>query len=138
MFQVTKKIERAFKEKKLPYEIFDHEEVSILQVPFSGQNIRSAKVSFISMDNSNNVAVRVLNMGVVREERISIVLLLLNELNNRYRYLKFVMDENRVVSIQYDLPESGKGIGAICFEVVQRFIRVVDEAYPELMEAIWG
>ena len=66
------------------------------------------------------------------------MLLACNELNNKYRWVKFVIDDDRDINIEADCVISPSTAGTVCIEMFYHFMGIAKEAYPVLMRAQWG
>ena len=52
--------------------------------------------------------------------------------------MRFTLDSDGDINMEYDFPVSITEIGEPAYEIAVRFTQVLDEAYPELMKAMWG
>lgn len=97
-------------------------------------------VRFISLDDDNDVAIRALGIvgGVPKEKRLR-VLEACNEINCKRRFLKFVLDRDGDVNVEYDfLMRADDGcIGEMACEVFAITMHLIDKDYPLLMKAIY-
>ena len=89
-------------------------------------------------DNGHTVAIRCFRLARAKEDRFVDVLKTCNELNNRFRWFKFSIDNDSDINMEIDCIVNEETAGEVVLELVQRLCNVVDEAYPELMEAIYG
>ena len=62
----------------------------------------------------------------------------LNALNVKYRYVKFCCDNDGDVNIEYDYPVRSENPENSAEEIVIRFVKIIDDAYPQLMHALWN
>ena len=63
----------------------------------------------------------------------------INQQNAKFRFVKFVIDTNdHTVQAEADVAFRSHDVGDICLEYVSRCINICDDAYPELMKALWG
>lgn len=105
---------------------------------FGLKNGGSYRIRFISRDNDNDVAVRVFGFVSVEPRKISKILPVINTLNNKYRFVKFVCDDDGDVNVEYDFPISATRPEESATELVLRIANILDEAYPELMHVLWS
>lgn len=138
MFQATRQISEAFTEKELKFRVEENDQRSYLEAGFNGDNVKAVKVRFISTDNDNDVAVRAYRIVSTNADKLPKVLKAINELNNKYRYIKFVVDEDNDINAEYDLAVRTGNVGPVCVEIFIRFMNIIDEAYPVLMQAMWA
>lgn len=99
----------------------------------------SYQIKYICKDGGkNDVAVRVFGLASFPKGREQAAYRLLNGLQRKYRYLRFVLDKDNDVNLEYDLPSDSENVGPIGREMLIRIMKMVDEFYPELMRAIWA
>ena len=61
-----------------------------------------------------------------------------NELNAKYRWIRFYIDGDGDVVADVDAYVDEESCGEICYSLVNRMVSVVDEAYPVLARARWN
>ena len=139
MFQASKAICNVLK-KQHDLKVFteDSDDSSEAWLSFRINNGPSYKIRFISRDNDNDVAVRVFALMSADEANRSKLLPVINELNAKYRYVKFVCDSDGDLNVEYDFPVTGSSPAESAGEIVARFVRIIDESYPVLMRAMWA
>ena len=97
--------------------------------------------SIIFAGFGNDVAIRLYGLvNSVAESKVQKMQEVVNECNCQYRYLKFTMDKDRDVNIEYDIPlrADDETVGAMACEIFIRIMKVADDAYPKFMRVIWG
>ncbi len=139
VYKATNLIAAAFDEKGIKYKIEETESLSFVKVGFTGDNL-SVVSNLISTDNDNDVKIMTTNFAKFPEGKIEKGYEVVNQLNNKYRFAKFTIDSSGNVAAQYDLPVStpDADVAALCVELVLRFAKIVDGAYPDVMKAIWS
>jgi len=137
-FKATKAIAAAFDEAGLKYSIIEPGGSSAVKAVFGGDNYDSATVHYISSDDDNDVKVVILSFVKVPASKREKVIMVLNDMNNKYRYLKFVMSEDNDVRVEYDFPLKITNPGDVAVEILIRMMKILDDVYPELMKAIWS
>ena len=139
MFQATQEIYRELQQVD-GFKVFtdEHEKTSDVWLQFSVKNGSSYRIRFISKDDDNDVSVRVFGLVRVETEEKPRILAALNELNVKYRFVKFCCDNDGDVNVEYDYPVNSISPAASAKEMVIRFTQIIDEAYPVLMRALWG
>ncbi|MBQ7850583.1 MAG: hypothetical protein IJ343_12720 [Clostridia bacterium] len=95
-------------------------------------------IRFISGDDKDDVSVRVTELLNVQEPDRAALLPVINGLNNRFPYVKFTLDQNGRVNVSYDYLEPTVHPANSAEEIITHLTRTIDEAYPELMHALWG
>ncbi len=133
----TYAIQQSFDEKGIKYRVTEVEESSVVEAAFGIDNGPSVTVRFISRDDDNDVAIRIFDLIKVTEDKRSNVLTAINQINNQYRYLKFVINDKGGVNAENDLYMRTDNVGEICVEMFIRCMQILKKAYPILMHAIW-
>ncbi len=139
MFKATKAIyDELTKEENLKVFVEEDEDRSYVWLQFGIKNGGSYRIRFISNDDDNDVSVRVYGLLSVEGEQKEKVFPALNTLNNKYRFVKFVMDDDGDINIEYDFTVRSVAPEKSAEEIVIRIVKIVDEAYPVLMRAMWA
>ena len=141
MFNAIRILDEAFSARKLNYTFEKAEQYEELRVPFNIKNGPSVVLRYISFDRDNDLTVTISNLvnSVPDEKRIKL-LETCNLLNSRFRYLKFKMDEQNNLDVQYDFLQSSgdAGMGEMAFEILLRSVRIMNEAYQEIAKALYA
>ncbi len=61
-----------------------------------------------------------------------------NKLNVKYRWLSFYIDDDEEVTCNADSLLNADTAAEVCFNLLVRFITIVDEAYPEMMKVLYN
>lgn len=139
MFQATQRIYEELKhEDGLKVFTDETENTTCAWLQFSVKNGGTYRIRFINTDDDNDTAVRIFGLLNISDDVRPQVMKAVNALNRRFRYAKFVCDDDGDVNIEYDFPVSGSNPAASAREIVIRLVRIVDEAYPELMRAVYS
>lgn len=138
MFKATREIKNIFDKKGIKYRLVDKDEVSYIEAGIRGENFSSLDVCYFSRDNDNDVSVRVMQICKVPEGKLAQMLIALNDCNNRFRYVKFVMDKDRDINLEYDMPLKNTDVGEIATELIIRIMKIMEEAYPIFMKALYA
>lgn len=139
MYKMTREIYEALKNKS-GLKVFTEEvgNSSFAWLQFSIKNGGSYRIRFISRDDDNDVAVRIFGLVSIDSAQQAKILPVLNQLNAKYRYVKFVMDKDGDINLEYDYLVRCPDPAASAEEIIVRIVKIVDEAYPELMRAMWA
>jgi len=139
VFKATREIAAKLDSEEIKYSILTGNDSSTVQVKYSGDNFSTLEILFISRDDDNDVAVRAWGFvsGISKEKRDKMIGVA-NAMNDRFRYVKFVLDNDDDLNITYDIPMSTTNVGEVAREIISRFVNIADEAYPEFMKALWA
>jgi hypothetical protein len=136
MYRATREIYEAFQDADLKCVVKELDHSSILLAGIAGKHT-SFDVAFVSKDNDNDVSLRVLDLVHIDPMLMTPLLHAVNKLNSKYRYAKFVVDEEEAaVSLFFDFPLNAKNTGPIALELLSRVSKIVDDAYPVLVQYV--
>ena len=129
---------KFFDEKGFRYE--DRKDGKAIRLGIGGlKNLEGIRVSVIFDDNDRTVAVRSYELCKIPEAKLDKLHELCSDLNAKYRWVKFYVDsEDNTITIESDLITTPEEAGAEIFEVVGRMSVIVDQAYPDIMKALWS
>ena len=138
VFKATREIAAKLDSEEIKYSILTGNDSSTVQVKYSGDNFSTLEILFISRDDDNDVSVRVIHICKVPDNKLAPMILAVNECNNKFRYVKFVMDKDRDINLEYDMPLKNNDVGEIAVELLIRIMKIMDEAYPIFMKAMYA
>lgn len=138
VYNASKEIAKVFDDNGIKYRINETANTSAVEAGFSGKNAPNILVRFISTDDDNDVAARILSLVKVTDEKRPAVLEAINSLQRRFRYVNFTIDDDGDVHVGYDMPVRTTNVGDIAVEMFVRMVKIADDAYPVLMKAIWS
>ena len=112
----------------------DEDDDEQISVSFSGDNMDDIKVDIFFDEELDSVSMRSWYVISFDEADLSDVLLKVNELNNNYKYVSFVVDlSDYSVDAKIDCPlRDDANAGEIAYDALYYMISIVNEAYPEL------
>ena len=95
---------------------------------------------FLKFDETDtHVHLEGLNFIKVPEGKYDAVYKVLNECNDQYTHVKFVLDtRNGQINARDDDVIQLDTCGEECFELMLRMVKVVEDAYPKFMKALWA
>lgn len=119
------------------YRIIDEEE-TILAVGIQMPNTKM-DMFFNFDDDCIEVGLYALNFATVPDEKFEKMYKTCNDLNMTYTHACFAVDENhnqiRVSDENFIQLET---VGEECFEMMEALAIIINNAYPEIMKAIWS
>lgn len=137
MFRATREVVKAFQEVNFKCKVEEADGISLVKAGVSGKQT-TYQIHFISTDDDNDVAVRVVAfVKGVPEKRVQL-LEAANACNERFRFVKFVLDQEGRVNVEADIPQRVTNVGPVAVEITVRIMRILDEAYPVFMKALWS
>ena len=138
------RIAEAFKahldEKGIKYTYFEPEEnrAEAIRISFSGENTDSIAVTFFFDKDASSINVKSFSIAKIPTEKIIDIYVVLNELNNEYRWVKFYVDDDNEVTVSGDAITDVATAGEECEEILFRYVKIIDEVYPRIMKALWA
>ena len=138
MYRVTQDILQVFQNENLNVFSKDSETFSYVYLYYELDKGGTCQIRFISTDDNNDFAVRVFRLICVEPSQRDRIIILLNELNNKYRYAKFCCDSECRINVEYDYPSVGNNPAESAKEILYRFVNIINEAYPYIMKCVWG
>ena len=141
MYQPISCIEKVFSEAGIHFKKYENKEVDhqIIEAPMVVPGIPVLTIRFIAVSGRHEVGMRLYSLVYqVPKAKQKKMLEAVNELNLKYRFLRFYMDDDGDVSVAYDFPDrlDDASIGKAAFEILVRTLKVMSMAYPALMEAL--
>lgn len=129
-------VEAYFNEKDIhPERLGDNGEAMLMT--YGGKNT-DYKLFILFDDNSKSCDLKAVDIVKVPEERRERVIMALNRINSTYRWVTFYLSDDGTVVARddaiIDLDTCGDEVDQCLFQLCG----IVDEAYPEIMKAIYA
>ena len=115
------------------------EDLLVIELPFKGINYQSASMVVFFKFNEDDDHVHLEGMRFVKvpEDKFDAMYKVLNECNDQYTHIKFVLDvEKGELNARDDAVIQLDSCGAECFELMYRMLKVVEDAYPKFMKVV--
>lgn len=111
----------------------------VVRVSYSGDNLNTIPVYvFFDQDGDGIVTLRCWDIVKIPEDKMAKALITCNEMNKRFRWVKFYVDKDRDIMAEMDAVVDMQTVGAECVQLVKRTVNIIDDAYPEFMRVVWG
>jgi len=113
---------------------------NIVSISYTGSNAQSITilVSF-DPDGNNLVEFGCYSIGSCKsDEKYANAIVLCNEMNKKYRWVKFFVDDDRSIVGKADAIVDSSSVGSECAEMVSRMVGIIDDVYPEFMRLMWA
>lgn len=139
-FKATNLITQKFDAENIHYFVINSGKSEQIWTPYAVPNGPAILVRFISSDDDNDVSMRV--YGVIsevsedRRERASVAC---NMINNEIRYMKFYVDSDGDIEVEYDFPveTSDDCVGAVAKEMFTRSMINLKKYFCVLSTAVY-
>ena len=131
--------------KTLCMEFMRHEKIRyedvrahVLKISYNGENLTSIPI-FLYFDEEGDPIISVKCWDIINfANHTELGVAVCNELNEKYRWVKFYVDKDGDVVAELDAYIEREKCGSVCKSLVLQVASVVDNAYPILMRALWG
>lgn len=112
----------------------------VLRLGIAGlNNIGTMEVIVVFDENDRTVSIKSFDICQIPESKKEQLYRICSELNERFRWVKFYVDESdNTITVQDDAVVSADTSGEEIAELVFRMCGITADAYPELMKALWG
>ncbi len=140
-FNATNLIAETFEERGIHFDVVSRNGREQLLAGFSVDCGPNVVMRFISRDDDNDVAARIYGLiSNTPKEKRGRVLEACNTLNHKVRFMKFYLDGDNDINVEYDFPmrSPDNGIGEMAFEIFVRTMQILDSEYGTFVEALYG
>lgn len=135
MYQAIAKIHEELDRREIRHIVNEDGQLNIIALFFSTE-VAQYKISYLKGNNiGNHLHCTFDQILEVPEEKQEKVLRLLNQLNNDYMYLRFYLS-NGFVHARYTFLPAFSPIEDGAYELLRRGISIMDDCYPQLVQAI--
>lgn len=138
IYKATKAIEADFRASGIKFRVEEGDNNSRVVAGFTPKNGTPVRAQFISNDDDNDVSVRLYTLIHATDDSRDAILKVVNECNRKYRYCKFVLDDDNDVNVEYDFLLRSENIGPMATEYFIRLMKIVENVYPLFMKALWS
>lgn len=139
-FKAINLIAETFEKRGVKFDVVSIHRSEQLLAGFSIDCGPNVIMRFISNDNDNDIAARIFGLiSNTPKEKRTRVMEACNVLNHKIRYIKFCLDIDGDINVEYDLPvhSSDDCIGEIAFEIFVRTMQILDSEYSIFMKALY-
>lgn len=110
-----------------------------MSVSYQGDNMDTIRCNLFFDTECESVALRVFDIVKIPDGKLASMFVAVNALNNRFRFAKFCIDtDDNTVQAEIDGAFRSQDAGEITRELMLRIVNICDEAYPDLMKALWA
>ena len=136
-YELAKVVSAFFDTKDLKHELTGENE-SVIMTGFGGKENVGSVGLVLFFDEERTVHFTTKDFVHVPQNRMDAIYPLLNELNKRYRWAKFTVDDEGDIFAETNGVLDLDTCGDECIEIILRLVDIVDDAYPSIMKGIYG
>ena len=140
-YNAIKLLDEMFTAQNLKYTIHETEKYQEIDVPFGILNGPSVIIRFVSFNRDNDIMITIpCLVNNIPAEKHSNLLKTLNEMNEEYRFIKFVLNSENNIDVRYDLPVNtgDESLGEMGFEIFIRIMKIMNECYQSIAKALYA
>ena len=134
------RVGRALTENDLKFDYVEEYENPMIAIGFGGGDFSYTHVMIHLVFDLDGTSAQIITSPIasVPAEKTAGVLLALNDCNSRFRWVKFHLDEDNDVLAKSDVIFDEQNCADACIEVVMRTASIIDDAYADIMKAVWS
>ena len=111
---------------------------NVLKVVYEADNMDSIAI-YLIFDEDNEPIVQLKCWDILSfKSNEAAALVVCNMLNAKYRWVRFYLDDDKDIVASIDAKLDIDTCGEDCLDMVDRFISILDAAYPEIARARWA
>ena len=137
--EIVNLVERALTEQDLHFEHVDELENPMIVLGFGGGDFTFTHVAIHVIFDDDGGSAQIISSPIASTpvEKAARVMLTLNECNAKFRWTKFYLDDENDVISNGDVLFDEQNCADACIEMIMRTINIIDEAYADIMKAVW-
>ena len=130
----------ALTERGLKFEHVDQYDNPMISLNFGGGDFSYTHIAIHLVFDLDGTSAQVLSSPIanVPADKTAKMLFVLNECNNRFRWVKFYLDGDNDIVANGDVIFDEQNAGEACVELIMRTASIIDDAYADIMKGIWG
>lgn len=132
-------MENALKRAEINYNYKDIDNVRIFFLAFTANRLLHIELKLIVEPNGDVMDCICIAKNIEKNKQLK-VLSLLNQLNGRYRFAKFVLDDDNDLCIYREdkLQDTSDDWCDRMISYVATLIKIADESSPEILKLVWS
>ena len=119
--------------KHLTYDVKELGDETLVAFPYDGR-----RTNFVFAGDQGDHAQMQTIIERVPDDKFIDVVLACNQINAEFRYVKFAVDKDNDVMVFTDAILDPSTAGEECFELLIRSLKIISDAKPIIMKAIYG
>ena len=130
----------ALTERGLRFEHVDKYDNPMIALSFGGGDFSYTHVVIHLVFDLDGESAQVVTSPIANTpaDKTAKMLLALNGCNHKFRWVKFYLDEDNDVIANGDVMFDEQNAAEACIELIMRTASIIDDAYADIMKAIWA
>ena len=110
-----------------------------IRITYNADNMKTIPIIVFFDEKGNNLVEFIcFQIATFKDDKFGAGLVVCNNLNAKYRWVKFCLDSDSDVLCKMDAYVDLSSVGEECMNLVRRMVGIIDETYPEFMKALWA
>lgn len=143
MNRAFEQLTKILDENNMHYDATRVDERDCVSLRFGAENFGSLPLQFdFDKEDNGNISIKSFDICKINKENSVKMLLALNALNNKYRYITFAMDfaenEKAVITASVDITVAPENEYEMINLYIYRFTEILNDAYPIIMKTAYS
>lgn len=108
---------------------------TLVSLTFDGSHGNRYTLRFLFSADARQVSIRIFGLVTGRREIFSRMVMRCNTMNNRFPWVKFVVDEDLDLNLEADCIITPETAETVCMEMLSRMVLTAREAYPAILNS---
>lgn len=109
-----------------------------VRISYQLENLPQLAAVFFFSEECHDVSIHVFSIAKVASNKLMQAYKLCSELNAKWRWVKFYVDEDNEFTAETDAVIEPNTAGHECGELLLRCVDIVKDSYPSIMALVWG
>lgn len=109
-----------------------------IRISYQLENLPQLAAVFFFSEECHDVSIHVFSIVKVASNKLIQAYKLCSELNAKWRWVKFYVDEDNELTAETDAVIEPNTAGRECGELLLRCVDIVKDSYPNIMALVWG
>lgn len=136
MYNAIRKVHEAFEKAGIKHGVDQAGPLWVITTGMSGEHHTFRFLVIQENDKGNDINIRAMTIASVPPHRIERTYKVLNDIQQKFRYVRLVIDKDGDIHATYDFPLIYPDIGQGALEVLLAMAKILDDAYPMLQRAL--
>lgn len=123
------------------YKYDSDDDVHYYHTKYTISNGPTVSVVVILNEQAQDACFRIFGLAKIEEDsKMMAAVRLVNKLNGKYKFAKFVLDDEMTIDVNVDIPfgDSDDDKGEHLMRGVGKLVSITNDVYPEIMRLIWS
>ncbi len=139
MYKITESIKEYYDRDNIGIKVQEEEEYDYISLYYDGDNVKNIRCSvFVEKEEMPAVLVRLFGVCVIPEERCDVLVKMINEFNEDFKWAEFSISEKNELNISSKSYVTEENAGDVADMLCYFCVDAYDEVFAKIMSAIWN